>query len=280
MRVSVLLSCLLMAFTACDKKDGATGTANAAMTQLNVPYGDDARQKMDIYLPEGRSEDSTRVIVLIHGGAWIDGDKADFTPYVTILRQQFPGYAIFNINYRLAASGVNLFPTQENDVESAVNFIYEKRKQYQVSGNFVYLGASAGAHLALLQGYKHTSVVRPTAIIDLFGPTELKSLYNSSAVAGVLFGQLLGATPATNPEVYEQGSPLAFAGSSSAPTLIFHGGIDEVVPSSQSEMLKAKLSSAGVINEYIFYPNEGHGWVGANLTDSFVRIAAFLRANP
>jgi hypothetical protein len=44
-------------------------------------------------------------------------------------------------------------------------------------------------------------------------------------------------------------------------------------------VLKTALGNAGVINQYVFYPNEGHGWVGANLTDSFTKIAAFLNAN-
>ncbi|MET0636454.1 MAG: alpha/beta hydrolase [Chitinophagaceae bacterium] len=280
MTTTALFASLILLFTACNKKGGADTSTIPEMNQLNIAYGTDSRQKMDLYLPAGRSLDSTRVIILIHGGAWVDGDKADFTQYVNLLRQQFPGYAIFNLNYRLATEGVNLFPTQENDVESAVNFIYDHRDEYQVSGNFVYLGASAGAHLALLQGYKHISVVRPTAIIDLFGPTELKSLYNAAPVASTLLGKLLGGTPTANPGAYEQSSPLFFVNSLSTPTLLLHGGMDAVVPVSQSQTLRDKLIDAGVANDYIFYPNEGHGWTGPNLTDTFQKVADFLRAHP
>jgi len=35
----------------------------------------------------------------------------------------------------------------------------------------------------------------------------------------------------------------------------------------------------GVINQYVFYPTESHGWTGANMVDSFDKITAFLTAN-
>ena len=40
--------------------------------------------------------------------------------------------------------------------------------------NFILLGISAGAHLALLQGYKHTDVVKPKGIVSFFGPADLE----------------------------------------------------------------------------------------------------------
>jgi len=46
----------------------------AEKTELNVSYGTDASQKMDIYLPAGRITTTTKVIILIHGGGWNQGD--------------------------------------------------------------------------------------------------------------------------------------------------------------------------------------------------------------
>lgn len=281
MGVRITAVCLMFLLFSCKKDDAPAPPDTSERSELNVAYGTDALQKLDLYLPAGRSADSTRVLVLIHGGGWIDGDKADFTPAVTVLRQQFPSYAIFNINYRLAAAGTNLFPTQENDVQAAINYIHSNRESLQVSDNFVYIGASAGAHLALLQGYKHRERVSPSAVIDLFGPTDFKSLYNSGPVAALLISQLFsGATPETNPGVYDQASPLFFATAGVAPTLILQGGKDDVVPPVQSEMLKTKLSNAGVANQYVLYPDEGHGWDGNELLDTFTKIGEFLRAHP
>jgi acetyl esterase/lipase len=158
---------LALMFAACKKNDVTT---LAAETKLNTAYGSDSLQKMDIYLPAGRTTTSTKVIILIHGGAWSSGDKADFTSYIDTLKRRLPSYAVFNINYRLASAGVNNFPTQEMDVKSAVEFIYNKSNDFQVSQTIVLLGASAGGHLALLQGYKYTSPVKVKAIVDFFWP--------------------------------------------------------------------------------------------------------------
>lgn len=76
---------------------------------LDEAYGTDATQKMDVFLPEGRSTATTKVVVLIHGGSWSSGDKSDFTDYFDTLKKRVPGYAIFSINYRLATGTTNFF---------------------------------------------------------------------------------------------------------------------------------------------------------------------------
>jgi len=250
-------------------------------TELNVSYGTDASQKMDIYLPAGRITTTTKVIILIHGGGWNQGDKADFTPYVDTLKKRIPGYAIFNINYRLATGSANFFPAQENDVKAAIDFIYNKRTEYAISEKFVLLGASAGGHLSLLHAYKNSIPVRIKAVVDFFGPTELVDMYNNppNPLVPILLLQVTGGNPTTVPVVYQQSSPINFITAQSPPTIILHGGVDIVVSYSQSVLLKNKLQTSGVINQYVFYPTENHGWTGANLTDSFDKITAFLNAN-
>jgi acetyl esterase/lipase len=274
--VSILLLSLL--FSSCKKDEDAEQDLPVIM--LNVSYGSNAQQKMDVYLPANKSTINTKVIIMIHGGAWNAGDKADFNEYVDSLKKREPSYAIFNINYRLANTP-DLFPAQEQDIKAAVEFIYNKRQEYQVSDKFALIGASAGAHLALLQGYKYSTPVKPKAIIDFFGPTDLVALYNNppNPLVQPLLLAVTGSTPTTNNTIYTQSSPINFVSSQSPPTMILHGGTDIVVSSSQSVALDTKLFIAGVTHQYIFYPGEGHGWVGANLTDSFNKIQAFLVAN-
>jgi acetyl esterase/lipase len=250
-------------------------------TMLDIAYGTDALQKMDIYLPQGRS-DTTKVIIMIHGGAWSTGDKADFTPYVDSLKYRLPEYAVFNINYRLATGTANFFPSQENDVKAAVDFIYSKRHEYNISDKFVLLGASAGGHLALLQGYKNTGTIKPKAIVDFFGPTDMTDLYNNPAsplIPPATIAMIVGATPTSNPVIYQQSSPILFADASSPPTIILHGGVDPLVRYAQSVALDTKLQGLGVVHQYIFYPSETHGWTGATLKDSFNKIGLFLKTN-
>lgn len=271
----ILLSC---------QKDTGNDTDPApvpALTQLNVSYGSDPQQKMDIYLPENRSTTSTKVMIMIHGGAWTQGDKSEFTAYVDTLKRRNPNYAIFNINYRLATGSANFFPAQENDVKSVMDFIYAKRAEYKISDKFVLLGGSAGGHLALLQAYKYTSPVKVKAVVDFFGPTQLTDMYNNppNPLIPLLMVQVTGGTPATHATLYQQSSPLTFVSAQSPPTIILHGGADIVVSPSQSVMLRNQLQSLGVAHQYVFYPTEPHGWTGANLVDSFDKITAFLNTH-
>lgn len=271
----------------CSKSDTVndpTVISISEKTMLNVAYGVDPLQKMDIYLPANRRADSTKVLIMIHGGGWTAGDKNDFAAAIDTLKKRLPGYAIFNINYRLASLPANnIFPTQEIDTKAAVDFIYGNRADYLVSDKFVLLGASAGGHLSLLEAYKYHSPVNIKAVVDFFGPTDMADMYNNpgsypSLAIAALFG---GATPTSNPTVYQQSSPISFVNASSCPTIILQGGLDPLVnATTQSFALKTKLTTAGVVNDYVFYPLGGHGdWDAATYTDAYNRIQTFLNTN-
>ena len=280
-RMKLLFSLLLVtsSLIACNKSiKGDDTPASTESTQKDVAYGTDPAQKMDIYLPAGRTTAATKIMVLVHGGGWTAGDKAEFDAYIPTLKQRMPGYAIVNLNYRLATSNANRFPAQENDIKAALEFIANKTGEYKVSQEIVLMGFSAGAHLALLQGYKHTAPLKPRAIISFFGPTDLVQMYNNptSTYTTLLLEALIGANPTQNLGAYQQSSPAFFVNGSSAPTMILHGGQDNLVSPSQATFLDSKLQAAGVIHEYVYYANEGHGWFGATLEDSFNKIEAFL----
>lgn len=274
---------LSLMLVSCQKETGTDDPVppTEAVTQLNVAYGTDPLQKMDIYLPAGRSVSSTRVMIMIHGGGWTQGDKSEFTAYVDTLKKRIPGYAIFNINYRLANGSTNFFPTQENDVKAALDFIYSKRNEYKIADKWVLLGASAGGHLALLQAYKYTTPVKIKAVVDFFGPTQLTNMYNFPAnpLIPLLLTQVTGGNPSTHATLYQQSSPMSFITAQSPPTIILHGGADIVVAPSQSVMLRDQLQTLSVPHQYVFYPTESHGWTGTNMIDSFDKIMAFLNTH-
>lgn len=283
----IIRNCFLCLFAAiilvsC-KKDDAGGNANnviAAVNYTNIAYGTDALQKMDVYLPAGRSKDSTKVMVLIHGGAWAGGDKVDLAPFIDTLKRRMPDYAIFNINYRLSALGANVFPTQELDTKAAVEFIFSKRNDYLISDNFIMLGASAGAHLALLQAYKYATPVKAKLVVDFFGPTNMNDLYdNPGIVPQSTIEAIVGATPTSNPALYFQSSPINYATNSAAcPTIILQGTADPLVnANTQSRALKNKLELEGVPVQYVGYTGAGHGdWDNSTFADAFDKIQAFV----
>ena len=243
----------------------------------DVSYGDDVRQRMDIYLPGERSSTSTVTVVFIHGGGWVEGDKSEMNPYVDTLRKYLPDYAIVNINYRLAVnSSINLFPTQENDVKRAIEHYLDHSSEYRVSDRLVLLGASAGGHLAMLHAYKNDPGGNVRAVVDFFGPFDLTALWNHGIVQQLILFGATGSLPADNPSLYASSSPSEFITAAVPPTIALQGGADPLVPPSQTSQLIDALDAAGVVNQLIYYPGEGHGWTGANMTDSFRKIAAFI----
>jgi acetyl esterase/lipase len=261
-----------------DMGQGSTSTEAAIL--YDQAYGTDRWQKMDIYMPANRN-DSTVVMIIVHGGAWVRGDKSEFNPYVSALQRLLPNYAFVNINYRLFRNGKNGFPAQEEDMKSAVLYLEKRLDELELPKRIVLLGASAGGHLALLQAYKNAGTIRPAAVISLFGPTDMLDLYNNSSNPDVapMLTSLLGTTPAEDPDVYRRSSPVEYVTSSSPPTLLLQGGRDRMVHEGQAKILKKKLDSLNVINELKIYPDEGHGWTGPALFDSFVRVASFLKKN-
>lgn len=284
LKLKVLVFGLVTTFLLSCQKDISGDNPNIIpeKTHLNVAYGTDPLQKMDIYLPAGRTQATTKVIITIHGGAWAQGDKSDFAQFIDTLKKRLPGYAIFNINYRLSNGTTVFFPAQENDVKAAIEFIYSKRAEYLISEKFVLLGASAGGHLALLQSYKYSSPVKIKAVVDFFGPTDMTDLYNNPAspvIPASTIALIVGATPVTNPVIYQQSSPVNFVNAQSPPTIILHGGLDPVVSPTQSIALKNLLQAAAVTHEHVLYPTEMHGWLGTSLGNSFDRITAFLNTN-
>ena len=281
MKNFLILFCFAVSLTSCQKENESAPTNEglAAQTLNNVSYGSDAAQKMDVYLPAGRKTDSTRIVIMVHGGAWLEGDKNDFAPYVTILKQRLPGYAIANINYRLATTSGNFFPTQENDMKAAVDFLLQKTAEYNISQKIVLLGASAGAHMSLLQAYKYANP-KIRAVVSYFGPTDMTSLYNSASVNTKIGLQLLlGGTPSSS-SMYLQSSPANFIDAQDPPTIIFHGDADPIVNVAQSTLLRDKLQSAGIVNQLTVYPGLGHDvWPSAIMNETFTKIEAFLKAN-
>jgi acetyl esterase/lipase len=274
--------------SSCTKSSDSTSTSNTTnasvkLDTMNVTYGLDAAQKMDIYLPPNRSDANTKVFVMIHGGAWTAGDKSDFNSTIPSVQSGLGNYAVININYRLAVPpSTNLWPTQINDVNTAFDYIVANANYYHFNPNkIVVMGASAGAHLGLLKAYKYNSDKKIKAVVDYFGPTDMADLYNFQVgIQKQLFELFMGGTPTSAPTTYTNASPLFSVATGVPPTIIFHGTADAVVPLSQSTRLKTALQTAGVVQQYTEYAGEGHGvFNSTNTLDAYNKFVAFCIAN-
>jgi acetyl esterase/lipase len=282
---------LLLVLASCSKTDtggGSTPTPTPVTEKItmDVAYGTDPMQKMDIYLPTNRSITTTKVLIYVHGGAWVGGDKSDLNGAgIDSIRKRLPDYAVFNVNYRLAAfPATNPFPAQEMDIKAAVEFIYANRTTNLISDKFVMMGHSAGGHLSLLHAYKYQTPVKIKAVVDFFGPTNMATMYSdyaSNPPAQFGLTALMSGTPTSNPSLYQSSSPFTYATTSNAcPTIILQGGADVTVYPTQSSTLRDKLSLASVVNQYVYYPLLPHGpWDAATNTDAMNKIQPFLAAN-
>jgi acetyl esterase/lipase len=247
------------------------------LVYADLAYGTQALQKMDVFLPGGRTATTTKTLVVIHGGAWIEGDKSEMTYVVDSLKKRLPTWAFINMNYRLALNGnTSTFPAQETDVKTAIESYLAKSATYLVSKDIVILGASAGAHLALLHGYKNDPDKHVKAIVDFYGPTDLVAMWNEGFIIQLGLILATGKSYTQDPTLYTQSSPINFIGAQSPPTIVLHGGRDDLVNPSQSNMLIDKLNLKGVSNQLVYYPNEGHGFTTANDIDGMLKSLAFI----
>ena len=276
MRHLLIICSIVLLFASCTSKD-ITTSSNEPVVYMNVEFGGDALQKMDIYLPAGRTVAATKTIVVIHGGSWTSGDKSEMTEVVDSLKKRLPNYAFVNLNYRLAVNNaINVFPAQETDVKTAIALYLSKSSEYEISKDIVVLGASAGAHLAMLHSYKNDPDKHVKAIVDLFGPTDLVALWNEGLLQQLALMAVTGKTYDEDPAIYSQSSPVNFITAQSPPTIALQGGMDFVVTPAQTNILIAKLNSMSVPNQLVFYPNEGHGFSQANNIDAITKSLIFI----
>ena len=250
-------------------------TETAEMNLVDVVYGNDNEQVFDLYLPENRTE-NTKVIILIHGGGWSTGDKSSMNAYKTIAKQDLPGYAVANMNYRLASQGVSPFPMQLEDISLLVNHLKNEQSNYNISDQIAFVGVSAGAHLAMLWSYNYDTNNQVNMVGSIVGPTDLNdSNYQNNPdfpVNDIL--TFFGATPTQ--EFLETYSPYHNVTTTSPPTILFYGGNDTLIPTSQGVNLDARLTELGVTHEFTLYPNEGHGWIGPNLFDTWTKLKGYI----
>ncbi len=149
-------------------------TILSGSTITNVSYAtSSSAQKMDIYIPEGTGP--FPVVVLIHGGAFMMGDKSGEASNAAALVAN--GIAAVSINYRL--SGEAKFPAQIEDCKAALRFLRANAAKYNLNPDKIgSWGASAGGNLSSLLG---TS----SGVAELEGASLGNSGFSSKVIASV-----------------------------------------------------------------------------------------------
>jgi acetyl esterase/lipase len=236
---------------------------------LDVPYASRSpSQRLDVYLPDA-GDGPFPVIVSIHGGAFMGGDKGHLQ-VLPMLEGLKRGYAVVAINYRL--SGEAKFPALVHDAKAAVRWIRANAPRYQFEpGKIAAWGGSAGGYLATMLGLtagvpaledldlgNADQPSRVQAVVSWYGPTDFLKMDDLLTESGMPppSGQrhtdadspeslLLGARITDIPERVREANPETYVRPGFPPFLLQHGVKDPVVPVQQSIRLAALLRQAG-----------------------------------
>lgn len=250
-----------------------------AKVMLNVSYGTHPQEVYDLYLPAGRSSQSTKVIMLIHGGGWTSGDKSDMNFLVTQLQSTHPEYAIVNVNYVLANENHYAFPHQFLDIKEVVEKLTNEKEILQIKPEFGLAGTSAGAHLAMMFDSMYDTQNQVKFVIDIVGPTNFYDPFYSSnfPLGGILWNLVdQSAYPVDTDYLYVL-SPIFHVGNNTAPTAMFYGTDDPLVPSTNAVDYQTKLNQQEIANTLRIYPG-GHGndWSQANYAEAWMIFGQYI----
>lgn len=242
----------------------------------NVSYGDDPSQTMDIYLPK-QWDTTTAVILVIHGGGWVAGDKDEVHGLLVMFAQQYPECAVVNLNYRLASETSPAFPKQPQDIAAAVKKL---QADYNLSQKYFVYGSSAGGFLAMMYAYAFDSTNIVQGVFSSVGLCDLTDTKFQSGSSRVFADVIVGPGSFTDDSAkYEDASPVNYIDEETPPTIAFFGEDDSLVPVSQKEILREELDLNGVDNVVISYKDVGHRWNQAALDDCKARLFKFVEKN-
>ncbi|HAJ38112.1 MAG TPA: alpha/beta hydrolase [Chloroflexi bacterium] len=277
-------------------------TAHIARKMFDIAYADRSpAQRLDIYWPADGAGPFP-VIVAIHGGAFMGGDKRDaqLTPMLAGLER---GYAVVSINYRM--SGEATFPALVHDVKAAIRWMRANAANFLFDSTRIAVwGGSAGGYLALMAGVSAGVAAledlalgnadQPShvqAVVDWFGPTDFLKMDAQLAESGMApppaFAHsgpnspeslLLGRQITEIPDLVHAANPETYLHEQAPPFFIQHGDIDVVVPYQQSAYFAARaqviLGLPKVYFELLL--NAGHADPAFTTSENVQKVLAFL----
>lgn len=267
--------------------------------EKDVVYGTGGGEKLMLDLARPAKGDGPfPLVVLVHGGAWQTGSRAEHHANVLMLAKE--GYVAVTVGYRLAPK--HRWPAQIEDVKCAVRFLRSKAKEYRIDADRVGLGGtSAGGHLALMAGlgdvkdglegkggHEKFSSGGVKCVVNYFGPTDLR-VWKPTPIGELAFRATTGGqkggeeilkdfagTADRKAAVMARLSPVTYVKKTSPPVLTFHGTLDPLVPLSQAQLLHQALEKAGVEQKLVVMQNKLHGWEGEDLAATNRQALAFF----
>jgi len=211
---------------------------------------------LDLYTPAGVA--LPPLMVWIHGGRWMNGDKSD-VPMAFVNN----GIATASLDFRQSTEA--RFPAMVHDIKAAIRFLRARAPDYGYRADRIAIGGtSSGAHLAALvgvtNGHKELEGTlgdhRATssdvqAILSYYGASNLTTILAQSTPYGVgvrkpALEALLGAPPDQARDLAKLASPVTHVDRSDPPLLLLHGDQDPQMPINQSHELEGMYESLGL----------------------------------
>lgn len=240
--------------------------AGARRVARDLPYGDDPRQRMDLYAP--RAPGPHPVLVFFYGGGWDSGSRDLYGWAAQALAAL--GFVVALPDYRLVPQVV--FPAFVQDAAAATATAAEAAADHGGDPRRLgVLGHSAGAYLAMmitLDRRYMAAVERPDLIraaAGLAGPYDF--LPFDVAASRNAFGR------APDPTLTQ---PITFVRPDAPPIWLGHGTADVVVHDEDTRLLDAHQRAVGGRSEAKLYDGLDHADLVATFSPLFRRKAPVL----
>ncbi|MEP6715818.1 MAG: alpha/beta hydrolase [Terriglobia bacterium] len=218
----------------------------------------DTSLRLDYSIPEGPGP--FPAVIVVHGGAWIRGDKAvDAEPVFAPLEAAH--IAWFSINYRLATD-ILQFGVAIEDVKASILFVKQNAGQFRVDPRRIALvGESAGGQLAAMAALSEDPALSVAGVVALYTPSDLVALATSSEMVPAQIRNGLKGSPFEGMIMarLKQLSPINSVHRGMPPFLFIHGTSDSLVPYEQSTAMCNRMKAVDAACRV--YPVEGgdHG---------------------
>ena len=249
------------------------------------------RNLLDIYRAADapRSPEGAPVVLYIHGGGWIIGDKEQQgKPMLLHLARR--GYVCVSINYRLGRR--DRWPAQIIDVKRAISWIREHIDDYGGNPDFIAVaGSSAGGHLASLAaltpgdpafqpGFEHadTSIDACIPIYAPFDLTDRSGRRGRASMRRFLEWAVMSSTLDSDVEGWRAASPVWRVNADAPAMFVIQGEIDELVGREEAGDFVAALrecSTAPLV--FVEVPGAQHAFEVFNSVRSREAVDAIAR---
>ena len=255
--------------------------------RLEYPTSDGKKAYGLLYLPKNSKYvvpegDKPPLIVLVHGGPTGKARR------VFLLSRQFwtnQGYTVFDVDHRGSVSYGRRYRDalkgrwgviDAQDIKDAVDYLFQHGI---VASKVAITGGSAGGYAVqrALTLFPDTFQVGASyfGIGNLITLTKLIHKFESRYIDWLM------GKPLSEPEgeqIYKERSPINHLDRLKSPMILFQGKDDKVVAPEVSREVAEILEEKGILNEYIEYEGEAHGFrKKENNIDALTREAAFFR---